>query len=340
MYSERILWLDIAKIVATFLVVVIHTVGTPNLVVMTTNLDWVILVLYDSFSRICVPLFVMVSGALLLKKTEPYKTFFKKRINRILLPWLVWTGIYLMWFNISKTLDTSSIYTLSIQIYSLFINQFWFLPMIIGLYLITPPLRVFLFHAKRFDIAYLLLFWGIVYSIYPLIMKIMSPHYTMVTPYALEHLGYYILGYALFKWHRRFKTVHLFGFFLTCVLGNCIGTFVAYGFERPDLQTYFWNNLSFFAIGISASAFLIIKSLFARIEPSADKFTRAIIAISNASLGIYLVHFLILEALSQPMFNINLPYALAILTIASIAYIISMGIILITQHTKLKHLFS
>ena len=46
---------------------------------------------YDGLARISVPLFLMLSGALLLHKREPLGVFFKKRFRRILPPLIGWS---------------------------------------------------------------------------------------------------------------------------------------------------------------------------------------------------------------------------------------------------------
>src|SRR6185369_6512634 len=49
-----------------------------------------------------VPIFVMLSGALLLGKTESYLSFFKKRSAKVLIPWIIWTIIYMLFFYFLK----------------------------------------------------------------------------------------------------------------------------------------------------------------------------------------------------------------------------------------------
>lgn len=61
---------------------------------------WWISNVYDSISRWGVPVFVMVSGALLLdtSKQEGILTFYKKRLSKIFIPIIFWTAFYLFWF--------------------------------------------------------------------------------------------------------------------------------------------------------------------------------------------------------------------------------------------------
>jgi surface polysaccharide O-acyltransferase-like enzyme len=44
--------------------------------------------------RACVPLFVMISGYLLLPIKEAPEVFYKKRFTRLLFPFLIWSVMY------------------------------------------------------------------------------------------------------------------------------------------------------------------------------------------------------------------------------------------------------
>jgi surface polysaccharide O-acyltransferase-like enzyme len=70
--KTRILWLDGVRAFAIILVVLLHTVA-PYLIQIDQipNLYWDIGDLVDSFTRICVPLFFMISGYLFLGERSP-----------------------------------------------------------------------------------------------------------------------------------------------------------------------------------------------------------------------------------------------------------------------------
>lgn len=85
---------DLIRTVAIFLVILLHIsiepiVAPPQLI--TTA--WWAFDFFNSIARPCVPLFVMLTGYLLLQPTkvnEPLKVFFKKRFARIGLPFIFW----------------------------------------------------------------------------------------------------------------------------------------------------------------------------------------------------------------------------------------------------------
>ena len=94
---------DLIRSVALFLVILLHSAVEPHPIVTQPDqaevIRWWTVTVYDTISQPGVPLFVMISGALLLRpsKSESMKVFFKKRLNRMVLPFLFWSTIYFMY---------------------------------------------------------------------------------------------------------------------------------------------------------------------------------------------------------------------------------------------------
>lgn len=88
-------WLDNSRIIATFAVVFLHVAGF----FLNAGMDsqyWWFGNIFSSFSKWCIPVFVMISGALLLSpdKTESMETFYRKRVSKIFIPILFWSMLY------------------------------------------------------------------------------------------------------------------------------------------------------------------------------------------------------------------------------------------------------
>lgn len=70
-YNEKT-YLDLLRIISALAVIVIH-LASDRLVFSTPNsFEWQSLNLLNSISRFCVPVFVMISGALFLEKKYHY----------------------------------------------------------------------------------------------------------------------------------------------------------------------------------------------------------------------------------------------------------------------------
>ena len=83
--------IDLAKALAMLLVVMQHAWSMLGLDDPSYGL---VCGVYRAASTVGVPLFVFVSGALLLPRTpEPLKVFYKKRLNRLLVPFLLFASL-------------------------------------------------------------------------------------------------------------------------------------------------------------------------------------------------------------------------------------------------------
>ncbi|MDQ6971139.1 MAG: acyltransferase family protein, partial [Mariprofundaceae bacterium] len=82
------IWLDNSRVLAVFAVILVHVSdGFVSHYPMGSEYWWIGNI-YDSAVRWCVPVFVMISGALLLDpaKHENLNTFYRKRFSRICIP--------------------------------------------------------------------------------------------------------------------------------------------------------------------------------------------------------------------------------------------------------------
>src|ERR1051326_7913367 len=98
--SQRIIQFDLIRVLAIAQVILVHIVSPWIYVVSATDrTSWWLLNAVMSFAKPYVPLFVMVSGALLLNptKTESLRVFFNKRFSKIAIPFIAWSVFYLFW---------------------------------------------------------------------------------------------------------------------------------------------------------------------------------------------------------------------------------------------------
>ncbi|HDR2588974.1 TPA: acyltransferase family protein, partial [Enterobacter ludwigii] len=84
--------INLLKIVASFMVMLIHVsaVNFPKL----GKEEWDVSNFYNSFSRVCVPIFFMISGYFLITREESATAFYKKRFTKIIPPLVFWSGVF------------------------------------------------------------------------------------------------------------------------------------------------------------------------------------------------------------------------------------------------------
>lgn len=198
-HTERNFLIDLAKAVAMLLVVVQHSWSMLNL---DTPEHGLLCYAYRAIVNCGVPFFVLISGALILPKTiEPLKVFYRKRLPRLLLPWLVWaTLVYVLslftgaypWFDGHVS---TAVWNFIPCLLNNDINEFhWFVHMIFALYLLAPFLQRALQHLSSREVLGVLIVWAAVLGLMQLRPCIYLFHY--VSP-LWRYLGVFIAGYYL-----------------------------------------------------------------------------------------------------------------------------------------------
>ena len=97
--QPRIVWLDVLRLCAIFMVICIHCSDPFNVSPEAADSNSGVLICGEHFMalflRPCVPLFVMITGILLLPVKMSFEDFYKKRLLRIAVPFLLWSVLYI-----------------------------------------------------------------------------------------------------------------------------------------------------------------------------------------------------------------------------------------------------
>lgn len=299
---------DKIRFIAIFLIIFLHASGYPYrfLTPETTSIDiinWFTVNAYDVLGRLGVPLFVMLSGALLLnpeKAKEPLRIFYKKRLNRIALPFVFWTIIYFIWtftvLNWSPTISNVIQGLLSGSYYHL-----WYLYLLMGLYAVTPILRVLIKHLNRKLFTYLLILWFAGTTITPFIHTFTDFNYHPVAFVFFDWIGYFLLGSYLLCTKIRRSRLYLIS--ILGLLGSVLGDWLVTALVGQAYTGYFHNYMSpTIIIGSLALFLILIKSKTSKIE-SHPKLVQIINWVSKNTLPIYLIHMIILITFTNGIFG-------------------------------------
>jgi surface polysaccharide O-acyltransferase-like enzyme len=257
--------------------------------------------IYQTLGRTGVPLFVMLTGALLLQpsKIEPVKTFFKKRWARIGLPFLFWGAIYFAWDYYADHIALTSGFVFQ-GILSGPYFQFWYLYMLLGLYLLTPILRVVVAHASRETFKYIFVVWLLAAFIIP-IPSIIGSYYLdgNVLTFPLW-AGYFVLGVFLLSVKVRRQV--LLGLVALGLILTVFGTYVIAATVGGSHTYYFQDYFSPTIILASTTLFLLLTSLKVpktQAEAPHPKVNWLLRQISQSTLAIFLFHVIVLETLQR-----------------------------------------
>lgn len=296
---ERNHTIDTLRTIATLLVILLHvSAGYVNSGMNNSTYDksfWAGNIL-DSLSRICVPLFVLISGRFLLGRIETFKQSYKKRASKIFIPMIAWTLIYLI-YSAMLSYKAHNIIDITPLVKSVIVGKpfyhMWYLYMLIGLYLITPILNNNIPKISRKSLwraSVLLLVFGVVNSAYNRILGI-NPIFIL---WFINYLGYFILGFLIKDSDKKLSSKFLFMLYL--ILGLLISSLTFYTAKHFG-NLYFYDYLSPFVI-ISS---LIVYKLFHQINIKKNILSR----ISHLTFGIYLIHAGVLSVLESGLRKLN-----------------------------------
>jgi len=329
--TQNIDWIDNLRLVALYAVIILHATSLLLMQYDKVSIsDWLVADFFNAIVRFAVPVFVMVTGALLLHREYEISDFLKKRLVRVVVPFLFWSLVYVgyslyneditftndVWANtklVLHQLKTGSSYHL------------WYVYMLIGLYFFIPIIGKFVRNASEKEILYFLAVWFAV-------MLITQPYLSRYNPsvdmhYFAGFAGYLVLGhYLAFKdFNIKYLRLWMVLLFIACVLLIAIGSGLIVDSKRwPGAM--FFEPLSPLVVLLAASVFMIFKL-------SAPKLSPVIVRIrdfaGSFNYGIYLAHALILYLLEDPL---GISYKLftpgfSIPLTALICFIISLALV-------------
>lgn len=300
--ANKTLWLDNLRVIATIGVIFIHVSSdyAPSSGTVSMYNFWVGN-LFDSAARFSVPIFIMISGALLLPKEYGIGTFLKKRMMRLLLPFLFWSLFYIA-HSINYEIQQGNKMSV-LEIARFVFVQFrdgsslhlWYIYMIIGLYLFVPIIGKWVRNATDKEILYFLGIWlCILFLDQPIISKI-KPNIDLT--YFTGFLGYLVLGHYLtatnFGDTKRLNIIAV-SLILLGFASTAVGTY---------LVLYFYNEYSsMFYECLTPNILMLAMGIFL-FQKDKDISNRILVAIRNYiskySYGIFLVHVLVLNFLDS-----------------------------------------
>lgn len=263
---------------------------------------WHLSNLLSSLAVAAVPLFFMISGALLLgsEKTDDPAYLLRRRLPRVAVPGLCWSllvvgGVWLSQGGEAALLKLVNLPGISV------ITPYWFLYALIPMYLLSPLLKRLTDHMEERHWRYLLGLWVVVtLGLNQLSRFLPDPWYALLRENQtlnvslLEgYLGYFLLGAWLDRMERpparRILLAAALGSWAVIALGTW-GVFLVTGVYGEQFATY----RGVFTMVLSASLFLLFRDAF-----RGRRSGRAAVLLSACSFGVYLAHPMAIELLQK-----------------------------------------
>lgn len=333
-------YISLLNVLACIGVVILHTFETGY----TSDANFLFEVLIRAIAYCAVPVFFMIIGATLIDYRERYdtKTFFKKRLLKVIIPLIIWSIIY---FIINFFKGKFSINDLSFKFvfeYFFLVKTnpiFWFFVVIIGIYLAIPVISLIPQETRRKAFLYIIIITFVFNQFLPDLLYHLNLNYNYDLKFPLTYsgwisfifIGYYIDKYEIVKKHR--VIIYVLGIigFLTMVVPTI---FISY--HKNESCSWFDEYYDAPCVLYSASVFLFFKSKINN-NQIVTKIMPFFNFVAPTTLGIYVLHIAIRDFLryfyTYSYFGMNLVLTLSILTICFIV------VKIVQKIPGLRHIF-
>ena len=327
--KDRLVWCDALRLLAFFMLLCCHAAdpfyaaaayATSGASVDTELMQWGFR--WGSLVRPCVPLFVMLTGVLSLPVSGSMESFYKKRIPRVLFPFLIWSVIYYLtpWFTGVLGMDSSVVYklfswaesdsqsltdglTLVSRIpyaFSFIACHMWYIYMLIGLYLYLPIFSAWVEKATKRQKEIFLIVWA---------LSTMLPYFTeYVSRYAFGTcewnsfglfyyfagfsgymlLGHYIQHYIHWSWNKTIAVA------LPLLIGGFLITYNGYNYimelpdKTPEQVELFWTYNTPNVAMMTIACFLLVYRIHIKAE---SRLAAWLSNLTTCGFGIYMIHY-------------------------------------------------
>ena len=309
--KKRYFGIDLIRVLACYLVLLTHAGETfymgDGFVALIKSDKNIWAGISNSLSRACVPLFVMISGYLLLPIKTDYKTFLKKRFTRISFPFLIFCILYDLFYYIRGDIDLKTMFINIPKIlmnYGTEVGHLWYMYMAMGIYLFIPIISPWIKTAKKEHFYYYFAIWFIslfnvyIHYIYPEVWGEAYWNNTSLFQSFIGNFGYAVLG-AFIKLHLKEYNLY--------ITKDC---------KEIEMTLHFNTiNVALSTFGI----FLLLRKIDIK-----NKFIYKIINdIALKSYGIYLIHIFFLTLFRYLLDAVNQHPSWCILVLSFLTFISS-----------------
>lgn len=304
--QQRNYSLDVARVFAIFAVIMIHCSAPFLSEYQIFSREFTFGNLFNSISRLGVPLFLMISGSLFLdeKKEITLKGILSKNVKNLAITTIIWATIYSLVNNVILVLMAGNEVSVKSVFATIVTGQYhmWYLYMIMGLYIITPFLKSFVrkenkgmvlaFIAMAFIMQFLLpaaskllIKYFEIYWIDYLLNETITVFFNGFTIYFLA--GWYIVHVGI---ERKFIR------FIIYLMGLLSLAYMIYTVHHTGYYKDAYANLGIPVFVYATSVFLALNNIKFNFKGRAAKI---LVQLSKLTFGAYIVHVLVLYVLAK-----------------------------------------
>lgn len=351
--NNRILSYDVLRVFAIILVLLTHI--TAYLIINFKEAPgnvWVISNFIQFVAMAGIPIFVMLSGALLLNENKKFdtKTFYKKSFLFLIVLTVFWMVIYALFY--AAILPYFLNEPISMRAFVMYLISFagsdyphlWYMYMVIGLYLLIPVLRLFVKKENKKYIL-LLIFAAIIAQFIPNYLNFLTTGLDVsLTQFVdlfylqplMGYLAYLFIGWYLttFEISKRNRALIYIGAIAIFTI-----SFIALllGFKMRGATL---NGLSVSSLLWGSAIFLLVTKLCGDKKNNSPILTD----MSKLVFGVYIIHVVFLEAflrfiLPYEQFTLQNPILYIIIAFLFVGILSYLVVFVVSKIPYLKKIF-
>ena len=293
--------IDLAKAVAIFGVIVIHTCAPGSFPL--GSFDFFCSVFWGSITRASVPIFFLCSGVLFLnpQKELPVRKLYSRYILRIAAALFFWAFAYKLYYLLAGgTLSLGALVQAAKEVL-LFKHEFhlYFLHIILLFYAMLPIVRRFVSHASRAELRYALVLWFAVGILYPTLRPFWP--FSLLSGIPSQWLlsqAYAAMGYGLLGFYLKRYGISLRASILSAAAGFSIvfGGTVGMSLFTGAFYAGFFEGMTVGPALLAAGAFGLFLHASEHLR---GKGAALVTYLSKASFCVYLVHVFVLNVFTH-----------------------------------------
>ncbi|MCI7040949.1 MAG: acyltransferase [Lachnospiraceae bacterium] len=289
MSQGRKVYLEAMRVIAVILVIYNHTDGFVYYTVTDNIITYLFSLSMSVLCRAAVPLFFMITGALLLEREESLSELMKKRVLRMIVVLFTISLAYYIFDLILDRIENAGIMDFVIRLISNGTREsFWFLYSYLFMLLLLPFFRKMAPFLNGQLIRYLMCLMALSSFFVPLINMWCGVSFTFDVGFAGGYFYYVLLGYFMShdgkEVFQKMKTSVL----CLCLIGLIALNMLIMYLLNQRCGAYQTAGLDFFVFLTAPLIWLIMEHVTRKI-PGQSKLNKGICTLGSCVFGIYLL---------------------------------------------------
>lgn len=302
------LYISVLSVISSFAVVMLHTNGC--FWEFSTEFYWFTANIIESIMYFAVPIFFMISGATLMNYCERYTTkeYFVKRIQKTLIPFVLWNIVGLIYCVLRNRIvfsDISFLDFFEMMFNNRIVNIYWFFIPLFSVYMAIPLFSAISKEKRKSIFTYLAIGGFMFNCLLPLMGSVFRFEYNNALQIGVvsEYLLYVIIGFLLYEYECEKKLRYIiYSFGIVGLLLHILGTYYLSMNAGSVISTFKgYNNLP--CVLYSIAIFVFVKQLVRYRED--NKAIQFVASLNKYTFAVYLMHWFIMDIMIS-VFNIDI----------------------------------